>query len=152
MDHRKIKTTIVCLAMGISFLIAKAAFAQTPTDLGQIGGGEELGPWTDIGKKGTTIAVVALKFTFLLSRVISIMTVVAGLYFMFNIFIAAYGYLHAGGSDEKVKQSTESILHSVIGLIIVIAAYALVSLLGALLGFEILKPGKFIKELGPFGP
>lgn len=151
MDHRKLKTTIFCLVIaGIYFLTAKAAIAQTK--LGTIGGGKELGPWADIGESGTTITLVALRLTSLLSRVISIMTVIAGLYFMFNIFIAAYGYLHAGGSDEKVKQSTDSMLHSIIGLIIVIAAYAIISLLGTLLGFEILKPGKFIQKLGPFSP
>lgn len=135
--------------IGSMFATATVVIAQT--NLGQIGGDGKggLGPWGDIGRPGTLISWVATQFTIILSRVISIMTIVAGLYFMFNIFIAAYGFFHAGGSDEKVKQCTDSILHSVVGLIVVIAAYALVSLLGALLGFEILKPGKYIQLLGP---
>ncbi len=149
MGHKITKTVTVFLGViGSLFAVATTAFAQT--NIGQIGdtkGG--LGPWGNIGLLSTTIASVATEFTKTISRVISIMTIVAGLYFMFNIFTAAYGFFHAGGSDEKVKQCTDSILHSVVGLIVVIAAYALVSLLGALLGLEILKPGEAIKILGP---
>lgn len=127
-----------------------AVFAQTSQDLGPIGGEKDtgLGPWSWLFREEDVSSAAGI-FTDILSRVIGVMTVVAGLFFMFNIFIAAYGFLHAGGSDEKIKQSTDNLLHSIIGLVVVIAAYALISLLGALLGFEILQPGKFIKMLGP---
>lgn len=150
MGRKIIKTISVFLGV-IGSISASASAAIAQTNLGQIGGDGKggLGPWGDIGRPGTLLSQVTTQFTLVLSRVISIMTVVSGLYFMFNIFIAAYGFFHAGGSDEKIKTNVDSILHSVIGLIVVIASYALVSLLGALLGFEILKPGKFIQLLGP---
>lgn len=125
--------------------------AQTPHPLGQIGGPKEegFGPWGWLGKEGTTIGTAAGIFTGIISNVIGGMTIVAGIWFIFQFIIGGYSYMIAGGDPQKMGQATKKITSALIGLIIVVAAYAIISLLGELLGFKFLDLAPLIKELGP---
>lgn len=129
----------------------KIFLAQTPRPLGQIGGKEGFGPWGNLGQIGTQIGVAAGAFTNILSRIVGVLTIVAGIWFVFQFIIGAYGFLTAGGDSKKMGEAASKITSAIIGLIVIVAAYALISLIGALLGFEILQPQKFIEMLGPGG-
>ena len=115
-------------------------------NLGKIGDGEGLGPFSDLGQ-GTDVGPAANKFSDIISKIIGIMTIIAGVWFIFQFIIAAFGYLAAGGDPEKVKKANNQITNSIIGLVIVVAAYALISLMGKILGFEILNPQDLIKGM-----
>lgn len=119
------------------------------TDLGTIGGNQGFGPWGNIAAAGSGVAEAARIFTFTLSRLIGILTVIAGIWFIFNFIAGALSFLSAGGSEEGIKKATARITQSLIGLVVVVAAYAIISLLGALLGFEILNPQDIINKIGP---
>lgn len=119
------------------------------TDLGTIGGSQGFGPWGDIAAAGSNVAAAAKIFTYTLSRLIGILTIIAGIWFIFNFIAGALSFLSAGGSEEGIKKATAKITHSLIGLVVVVAAYAIISLLGALLGFEILNPQDIINKIGP---
>lgn len=119
------------------------------TDLGTIGGNQGFGPWGNIAAAGSGVAEAARIFTFTLSRLIGILTVIAGIWFIFNFIAGALSFLSAGGSEEGIKKATAKITQSLIGLVVVVAAYAIISLLGALLGFEILNPQDIINKLSP---
>lgn len=120
---------------------------QSQQELGQIGGNQGFGPWGGLGAKGIETAIAA--FSAIISNIIGVMTIIAGIWFLFQLIIGAYGFLTAGGDQSKISSATKKITYSFIGLIIVVAAYALISLLGSLLGFEILQPQKLIPMLGP---
>ncbi len=87
-------------------------------------------------------------FNTLISNVIGVMTVIAGLWFIFNFIIGAYGYLSASG-EEGVKKASSKISYSLIGLVIVIAAFAIIAIIGEILGFRILHPELIIPDLAP---
>jgi uncharacterized membrane protein len=129
----------------------KIFLAQTPHPLGQIGGKEGFGPWGNLGQLGTEIGAAAGAFANIISRIIGVLTIVAGLWFIFSFIIGAYGFLTAGGDTKKIEEATKKITSAIVGLVVVVAAYALISLIGGLLGFEILQPQKFIEMLGPGG-
>jgi len=118
--------------------------------LGPIGGEREkgFGPWGYLWEK-EEIAEAAGVFTGIISNIIGVMTIVAGIWFIFQFIIGAYGYLAAGGDPKKMSDATAKITSALIGLVVIVAAYAIISLLGALLGFEILKPAKLIELLRP---
>lgn len=121
-------------------------------NLGKIGGGkgeEGFGPWGWLG--GTKdVGEAAGEFTWIISRIIGVMTVVAGIWFFFMIIIGAYGYLTAGGDSKKIEESTKKITSALTGLIVIVLAYAFISLIGKLLGFpQILDPQDIIELLGP---
>lgn len=123
-------------------------FAQNPTPLGQIGGEEGFGPWGWLGSS-SKISTAAEIFTNILSRTIGVMTIVAGIWFIFQFIIGGYSYMTAGNDSQKMGQATQKITSALIGLVVIVAAYAIISLLGSLLGFEILHPEKLIPLLGP---
>jgi len=120
--------------------------AQTP--IGQIGGPTGFGPWGNLGKF-TDISLSAGAFTGILSNVIGVMTIVAGLWFIFQFIIGGYAYMTAGEDPQKMGNATKKITSSLIGLVVIVAAYAIISLLGSLLGFDILNPQNIIPKLGP---
>ena len=117
-----------------------------------IGGepGEGFGPWGNLGQY-TQVGEAAKAFTQIISNIIGVMTIIAGLWFIFQFIIGAYGFLTAGGNQEAVKTASKKIANAIIGLTIVVAAYALIFLIGKLLGFEILQPQKFIEMMKPGG-
>lgn len=71
-----------------------------------------------------------------ISNVIGIMSLVALIYFTFQVIFAGYGLMSANGDAQKIKQNTQKITQGIIGLVIIIAAVFLARLLGYLLGIE----------------
>lgn len=119
-------------------------------DIGNIGG-EDLGPWGNIFSGGEGSQTAAGKFVGIISNVIGIMTIIAGIWFIFQFIIGGFGFMAAGGDPKKMEEARAKITSALIGLIVVVAAYAIIHLLGALLGFDILNPQDIIERLGPGG-
>ncbi len=117
--------------------------AQNPTGLGPIGTGPGFGPFTtDVVSTNPLIAI-----TKVVSTVIGLITVSAGIYFLFQLLIGAYLWMVSSGDKGKLTQAQDRMTHAVIGLIIVVAAYAITSVVGGLLGFDILNPQNIIGTL-----
>lgn len=124
----------------------KAFLAQI--DLGTIGGERQgFGPFGNLDL--SSVGAAASAFTTIISNIIGIMTVIAGIWFFFLLLIGAFGYLTAGGDPKKIESATKRIGNGLTGLIIVVLAYALVSLIGRILGLDILNPQDVILELRP---
>jgi len=149
MDHRKFQISNFKFQIWRSLgKTAPAVFAQTSHDLGSIGGEEGFGPWGNLGSKGINEAAGA--FTSIISRIIGVMTIIAGIWFIFQFIIAAYGFMAAGGDQQKMANATKKITSSLIGLVVVVVSYAVMSLLGTLLGFKFLNVAQLIiQNLGP---
>lgn len=48
-----------------------------------------------------------------------------GVIFVILIVVAGFNWMTAGGDEEKIKKATQTISRAVIGLIIIVAAYAI---------------------------
>lgn len=96
--------------------------------------------WRYVFRQGEAISL----FNRVISIIIGVMTIAAGLWFIFQFMIGAFGWLTAGGDKAAVENAQKRITNAMIGLVIVVAAVFLIDLLGGLLGLEILNPGKFI--------
>lgn len=117
----------------------KNAFA-VEINLGELKG---LGPLGFENIEITRDAAIDL-FNKVISNIIGIMTIVAGIWFIFQFIIGAFGWLTAGGDKAAMENAQKKITNGVIGLVIVVAAIFLIDLLGRLIGLEILSPKKFI--------
>lgn len=109
--------------------------------------GTPLGILKGLGPLGTfeiDETVAANLFSKVISLIIGVMTVVAGIWFIFQFIIGAFGWLTAGADKAAMENAQKKITNGVIGLVIVVAAIFLIDLLGRLIGLEILSPGKFI--------
>lgn len=85
----------------------------------------------------------------LVSTIVGILTVLAGLFFIVYFVIGATKWVTAGGDSSKVSKARDQMIQGVIGLVVVVGAYALIGLVGAIVGFDILNPAAV---LGGFLP
>jgi hypothetical protein len=119
-------------------------------NIGNIGDepGTGLGPFSNL-YKFPFVNPAAETFSKVVSNILGIMTIGAGLWFLFKLVSGAYTYMSAGGEAQKVEAATKQITSALIGLVIITLAYAGISLIGRLLGLNILNPQEVIKNLGP---
>lgn len=106
-------------------------FAQT--ELGTIGG-TGLGPFGS-GQVGATPLADILD---LVSSVIGFMTVVAGIWFLFQILYSGYEWTSAGGDTKKIAGARERITHAFMGFVIVVGAWSLLAVAGQFFGYNTL--------------
>lgn len=125
------------------------AQVPVPVNLGTIGGGG-LGPFANLGTTDPTGLSAFNSFARVISFIIGIITIIAGLYFMFQLLLGGFGWMTASGDKTRLQSAQDRLSHSIIGLVIVVAAYAIVSLLARLLGFQSFllgDPRNLIKQL-----
>lgn len=109
--------------------------------IGSIGGGSA--PILNPGENAPNL------FTAAISSIIGIMTIIAGIWFLFNIITGGLSIIGAGSDKGAYEEAKGKITNGLIGLIIVIGATFIVSLLGYLLGItNILDPASFIDAIG----
>ncbi len=78
-----------------------------------------------------------------ITNIIRLLFVVAGIYALFNFLIAGFEYINAGGDSKKLEKAWSRIWQSLMGLVIMVASFAIASLFGYLIfgpGFSILNP------------
>lgn len=93
--------------------------------------------------------VASNTFTRVISIIIGLLTMIAGLYFTFQFILGAFSWLSSGGDKAKLQEAQKKITNAVIGLTVVIISVFIIDLIGLLLGIDILSPGDFI--LGIWG-
>jgi hypothetical protein len=102
--------------------------------MGQIGGGEGLGNLSTPGDQAPEM------LSRVISSIVGFMTVAAGIWFLFQILIGGYTWMSSLGDKQRLEMARNRIVHALIGLVIVVASVAIVSLTGQFLGYDILNP------------
>jgi len=128
----------------IGLLIIVASFALAAL-VGQLMfGGEDntagLGPWANPTEPGVILSDIV-------SMALGVMTLAAGIWFLFQAIIAGYNFLSAGGDKERLTNAGRKLTNSIIGLAIVIGAYALMALMGRFFGVNFLEVNEGLKTI-----
>ena len=120
--------------------------AQVGTGLGRIGG-EGLGPFGNANLDATGALTAVTK---VISNVIGVMTIAAGIWFLFQILIAGINWMSAEGDAKKLQQAQQRITSALLGLLIVIVGMIVLAMASKFLGYDLLitNPGAFIGRLG----
>jgi hypothetical protein len=114
------------------------ADASVPHSLGTLSG---LG--VDPGTNGT------LALEKIVSQVIGILTIVAVIFFAIQIIIAGYNFIAAEGDEKKMEAARQSLTNGVLGLVIVVVAVGLGSLLALLAGIpNVLDLNTMLSNMG----
>jgi len=88
-------------------------------------------------------------FTNIISGAIGLMTIIAGIYFIFILIAGAIAWLSAGGDKGAVENARKRITNGIIGLVVVIAAIFIFRLITTILGVEDIRdPASFIQNFG----
>lgn len=118
--------------------------SQVPYNIpGRITG---LGEFADPGGQAPS------NFVRIVSVVIGLMTLIAGVFFFFILLSGAIGWISAGGDRQKIESARQRIFNGVIGIVVVVAAIFIVRITGGVIGFpDILNPESTISRLYPGG-
>ncbi|MFH1522450.1 MAG: MMCAP2_0565 family pilin-like conjugal transfer protein [Patescibacteria group bacterium] len=104
----------------VGFSTVKAALLKDPKDLNPSGtGNKQMGAFNqgagfEVTDIGNVMAVIIQAFLGML-----------GIVFIILIITAGYKYMNARGNEEKVDESLAQIRRAIIGLLIVVSAYAI---------------------------
>jgi hypothetical protein len=113
--------------------------------LGRIGEGQGLGPFSGIALSQSE---AARKFGGAISAIVGLLTVVAGIYFIFQFVIGGVQWISSGGDKAGIASAQGKITQALIGFVLIAASIAIVKILGQFLGFDILNPAAFIESIG----
>ena len=75
-------------------------------------------------------------FNRIISTTIGVLTIIAFIWFTFQVIIGAYSIISAGGDKGKVAEGQKKIGNGVAGVVIVVAAVFIVQIVGLLLGLD----------------
>jgi hypothetical protein len=116
-------------------------FAQ---ELGRIGG-DGLGPFANVsgGAEGLT------SITRLVSAIVGFMTISGFIWFIFQFLIGGFNWITSGGDKAKLQSSRDRITNALIGLIVVVVSWSILSLAGQFFGvdFTLSNPGGVMDSL-----
>ena len=101
-----------------------------------LGSFEGVGPFQEVKDD----ASVGAGLGNLLSQVITVFTVVAGLAFIIYFMLGAFKWITSGGDKGKTEEAKTQLTQATIGLIVVVVAYFIVGIVGGVLGIKILDP------------
>lgn len=117
------------------------------TLLAQFGSGFE--PVSPLGKDSNTNDGVLTDLESIISLGLGLLTIMGSIFFIFYFFTATYKILTAGGDSGKLSAAWNQMIFGVLGLVILIAGYAIVGLIGSIVGIDILNPGEMLKNIVP---
>ncbi len=117
----------------MSKLIADIGFQQITTPGGYQPGG---------GIEGSTSAVEKL-----ISNVLVVLTVVAGIAFTLYFLLGGLNWITAGGDKGKIDKAKGMMTGGATGIIVIAVSYAIVWIVGKALGIDILNPGSLINNI-----
>ena len=121
-------------------------------NLGPTLGLGKIQPITDAYSKGSEAAGGAgavSNLELLIGNMIGMITIVAALFFLVEFFIGAFNWVSSGGDKGKVDTARNKMTNGAIGMVIVVAAYGVIGLIGSVIGLDILNPGAEILKLVP---
>lgn len=130
---------ILIIILNSLFIIHNSVFA-IDTDLGTLIG---IGPWQIVpADAGVALSKIA-------SVILGALTALGGLMVFLELVLGALSWISAAGDKANLEKARNQITNAVIGLVIIVASWAIVYLIGAILGIDILNPQKILPRLSP---
>jgi hypothetical protein len=84
----------------------------------------------------------------LISNILRLLFVGAGIFAFFNIVIAGFGFMNAGGDAKQITAAWDRIWQSLVGLVLIVGSFAA----AALFGYVIFGDAGFILNPKIYGP
>lgn len=95
---------------------------------------------------GTTALTTLEK---IVSNILALLTVLGGLVFITYFMLGAISWITSGGDTAKVGKARDQMLQGALGLIVLTMMYALVGLIGSIVGMNILNPAEVLETIVP---
>jgi hypothetical protein len=88
------------------------------------------------GKVDTSLFQGELTIGSIVSRIVPLLFLIAGISLLIMIVVSGFTFLTSGGDPKKMEQGKNQLTYAVVGFVIIFAAFWLVQILGAMLGLE----------------
>ncbi len=85
----------------------------------------------------------------ILSSIVSVFTIFAGIAFLLYFVVGAVTWATAGGRPETLDKAKNQMSTAIIGLVITVVGIAIFWILGEVTGLNILNPARLIERLTP---
>ena len=72
----------------------------------------------------------------IVSQLIGVLTIVGVVFFAIQIILAGYGFMSSDGDEKKMEANRSKLTNSVLGLVIIVVAVGIGSLISKLIGLE----------------
>jgi len=119
----------------------KILAAGQPTPLGNIGG-EGLGPFAKSTANPVQTIVTGI------SGVIGFLTILAAIWFLMQFLIGGIAWISSAGDKNKLTEARERLTNALIGLLIVVAGWAVLAIAGQFFGWtDILNPTGILEKI-----
>lgn len=102
-----------------------------------------------IGGQGVEPAAQIPLFVDVMSKIIGILTVSAALWFVIQFILGAFRWITSSGDAKAVEGARMQIIHAIIGLVIVFGSLVMLSVIGRVMGVDLLDLERIIKSLTP---
>lgn len=86
-------------------------------------------PGAKMGGQNATIGT-------LITPIISNVLIISGLFAFMTIIFAGFSYIAANGDKGKIEQSQNMLNYAILGLIVVVTAFLITRVVGAVIGFK----------------
>lgn len=106
-------------------------------------------PVTDVRQPELSQAGVLSTIELWISDIIGVITIVGTLFFIVYAFIAAFQWITAAGDKSKIEKAKDRLVWSTLGLILIVASYGIIGLIGGIIGLELLNPAEMIVNIIP---
>lgn len=105
-------------------------------------------PPSDAYSKGSNTASGALSnLELFISNIIGFMTAIGSVFFVIYFILGAFEWITSGGDKGKAEKARNRMLNGAIGLVIIVASYAILGLLGSFIGLDLLNPAEQINNI-----
>ena len=77
------------------------------------------------------------------------MTIAGSIWFMFQLLFGGYEWISSAGDTKKLTTARQRIMNGFFGLVILVAAWIMIAVIGQFFGYDILvsNPGTIIDQL-----
>ena len=83
----------------------------------------------------------------LISKALGIITIIAGVGFLFYFIFGAVNWITSGGDAQKAAAARNTILNALIGLVVTVIAYPAILLIAKLIGIPLADPEELFTQL-----
>lgn len=73
-----------------------------------------------------------------ISNLLAFLTVLGGIFFIVWFVIAGLQIITAGGDSSKAGKAIEQMRNAILGMVVVVASYAIIGLVSSIIGYDIL--------------
>ena len=102
------------------------------------------------GLEGQSAANSPALLSTIITNIIGLLTLIAGIWFMFLLITGGIAWIGSGGDKGKLAEARSRMITGVVGLTIIVAALFIAEIIGDLIGIgDILNPTNYINYISP---